>query len=769
MKTHSIFCLLFFALFLSGNVYAQSIPNVPSSLSFGGIEVKFDRGAQKIIEEDINSLMSNKKFWEEKMERAILFFPIVESILMDEEVPIDFKYLAVQESSFKSDVVSSSKAVGYWQLKAETAIELNLRVDDQVDERKNIVSSTYGAAWYLKKNNLQFKNWVSTLFSYYLGAGGVKKVVPAGWVNAREISLTSKTDRYVLRFFAHKIALEAGIESFRSQSDIVLFQTVYGKGLTFREIAQSLNVDVNLLSEYNRWFQGDRVPNDREYFIIVPANKNQVAEVRSKLALPPQITASVPAYEPSGYPILKKSNVSSTTKNGYNFYEMNGMPGIEAKPGDKVKTIAKAGKVSVSSFMKNNDMQRDMPVIPGNVYYLVKKKKRADTPFHVAHPGDTWQSVSQDYGIRLVNLLKYNRTISRNFPIETGQKLWLTKKRPRKQPIEIVPPTLMIPENNKTEQLANNKEVMNQNESSANDIPSSPSGRVKYSPILVDKSAVETVKDISVENKPVTEKTAPEITKSENIYTKPTASNDDRVVIIKGGDAEISKQPTTNADQTETGDNLFFESEVAKKTPVRKSNTSNGTHIVVNGDTYFSIARNYNISVRELLALNNRTVDTGLQAGEALNIRIGKEIEVKEQPAKVLPKPVEKWVEKPEPQKSPEKTRSNIFHQVESGQTYFSISKLYNLSVDELLRLNALSVNDKLYVGQKLLVEKMEGTPVAPKAPTRDATTHKVSKGETLYSISQMHHVSVDAIKKANNMNSNTVVLGEELKIPQQK
>lgn len=166
-------------LLLTGNVVSAQAPEIPSSVSFGGITVKFDRSAQDIIEEDVKSLMSNRKFWEEKMDRAIMHFPIVEGILMDEEVPIDFKYLAVQESSFRPDVVSSSNAVGYWQFKPETARELNLRVDNDVDERKNISSSTHAAAWYLKKNNQQFNNWVTTLYSYYQGAGGVKKVVSA--------------------------------------------------------------------------------------------------------------------------------------------------------------------------------------------------------------------------------------------------------------------------------------------------------------------------------------------------------------------------------------------------------------------------------------------------------------------------------------------------------------------------------------------------------------------------------------------------------------
>ena len=91
-------------------VHAQDIPDVPNSVQFGGIVVKLDNGARRIIETDIRSLMANRRFWEDKMDRAVLYFPILEAILIEEEVPIDFKYLAVQESSLTPDAVSSSNA-----------------------------------------------------------------------------------------------------------------------------------------------------------------------------------------------------------------------------------------------------------------------------------------------------------------------------------------------------------------------------------------------------------------------------------------------------------------------------------------------------------------------------------------------------------------------------------------------------------------------------------------------------------------------------------
>src|SRR5690606_25388911 len=113
----------------------------------------FDGKARAIIQTEISRLMANQKYWEEKLERAQLYFPIIETVLIDEEVPIDFKYLVAQESSFRPEAVSTSNAVGFWQMKKETAQGLGFRVDNMIDERKNITSSTQAAARYLKQNN----------------------------------------------------------------------------------------------------------------------------------------------------------------------------------------------------------------------------------------------------------------------------------------------------------------------------------------------------------------------------------------------------------------------------------------------------------------------------------------------------------------------------------------------------------------------------------------------------------------------------------------
>lgn len=814
------------------NVIAQAYPEIPSSISFGGITVKLDRSAQDIIEEDVKNLMSNKKFWEEKMDRAVLHFPIVEGILMDEEVPIDFKYLAVQESSFRPDVVSSSNAVGYWQFKPETARELNLRVDDDVDERKNISASTHAAAWYLKKNNQQFNNWVTTLYSYYQGAGGVKKVVPANWAYAREVTLNGKTDRYMLRFFAHKIALEAGIERYRTANKLVLLEADYGKGKTFEEISASLGVGVADLKSYNRWLTDDKIPSDREYLVTIPVPVDQLASVREKLSLPPQQTAVASVYEDTGYPVLKKKAGNSSDPNGPELYEVNGLSGVRARAGDKPKVLAKAGDMSAPKFMRYNDMVAEMQLIPGQVYYLAKKHKKASTPFHTARPGDTWHSVSQQYGIRLVSLLKYNRTTSRNYPIQTGQVLFLSKKRPKKQPIEIIAPPQPSP-GKKDSVIAPKTEVIaSAPAANANTIPDKPSGRKKYTPVLVEKKE-ETASAPATATPPVsTAPVAAATPAAANIQTNPsvkTATNvpaavptepvsrqaGDRVVIITQDNADTSfksteERPVASANATSkvvtpndtraTSETSVYmkqraaaEEKAAKEAAAKPETAATSEkasfHTVQAGDTYFTIASKYNLTLRELIALNKNTpgrlvVGQRLAVSKSATVETASAATTKETPASTTREPEKVTVTRTEPAetfKTPEEIKHEIrttassgeeFHVVQGGQTYYSISKAYGLSVKDLYELNDLNESSRLISGQKLRVRKVDSeAPAATQssvARPSGTKTHTVASGETLFRIAQNYHTNVEDIKRLNNMSGNSVMVGQKLKIPQQ-
>src|SRR5687767_1041631 len=118
-----IFAALFFAVAL--RTAAQS-PEVPHKMEFAGMTITIRDDARREIQKDVDAMTKSPKHFTIKVEKARTYFPIIEKIFADEGVPDDFKYLALQESSLIADAVSTSNAVGFWQFKDFTAIEMGL-------------------------------------------------------------------------------------------------------------------------------------------------------------------------------------------------------------------------------------------------------------------------------------------------------------------------------------------------------------------------------------------------------------------------------------------------------------------------------------------------------------------------------------------------------------------------------------------------------------------------------------------------------------------
>ncbi len=149
------------------------------------------------------------------------------------------------------------------------------------------------------------------------------------------------------------------------------------------------------------------------------------------------------------------------------------------------------------------------------------------------------------------------------------------------------------------------------------------------------------------------------------------------------------------------------------------------TYIVQKGDSLYSIARKLNTTVNELKSLNNLTSNT-LSIGQVLKIPT-------------------KFVQDDETE----------LYVVKSGDSLYSIARNYNTTVDEIKKLNNLTTNT-LSVGQLLKLPSPEAVP----------NTYTVKKGDSLYSIANEFNTTVDKLKSLNNLASNTLSIGQVLKIP---
>ena len=104
----------------------------------------------------------------------------------------------------------------------------------------------------------------------------------------------------------------------------------------------------------------------------------------------------------------------------------------------------------------------------------------------------------------------------------------------------------------------------------------------------------------------------------------------------------------------------------------------------------------------------------------------------------------------------------NISHIVEKGDTLYSLSKKYGVSVDDLRSANAISGSD-LYAGQKLIIPAKK----ADKRVTYESYT--VKAGDTLYSIAKRSEITVDELRRLNSLDSSAVLkIGQNLKVPSQ-
>ena len=152
------------------------------------------------------------------------------------------------------------------------------------------------------------------------------------------------------------------------------------------------------------------------------------------------------------------------------------------------------------------------------------------------------------------------------------------------------------------------------------------------------------------------------------------------------------------------------------------------TYVVQKGDTLYSIANKLGTTVSELKKENNLTSNT-LQIGEVLRIPT-KEIYEEEEDVYI----------------------------VQKGDTLYSIAMANNTTVDELKKANNLASNI-LSTGQLLKI---------PSALLPEST-YTVKKGDSLYSIANKYNTTVEELKRINNLTSNTLSIGQVLKLPSDK
>ncbi len=636
-------------------------PLVPTSMEFAGIKLTINDAARRQIQTDVDALRRSQTYFDRKVEKVEMYFPIIERVFREENVPEDFKYLAIQESALIPDAVSVSNAVGFWQFKDFTAREVGLRVDRYIDERMNITASTHGAAKYLKKNNFFFDNWVYALLAYNTGPGGAEQHIEKKYMGASRMTITGKTHWYVKKFLAHKIAFE---EALGKNSDLGLMLYEYNdiENKSLKEISDYFKVDYERLTEYNKWIKKGKVPADKKYTAIIPITANDQYAIRllnpskgdnMKDATRPKI-ALTNNYQPSTdfdfnendkFPIVKTSFLTKRIK-------VNGIPGFIASANDKISTVTIDHGITQKKFMKYNEMTSGDEIIEGEVYYLKPKKSKAKIHYHVVIPGETAWSISQKYGIKIKKLLAKNR-LREEKNLEAGMVMWLRFIRPADVPVEY------------------------RKNQSKNLIVQSSANQIEYP-----------------ERNPVHDRPDKELNARE---TTPAI--------------------TSSSDLTEDAESDFLFEEIDEETEY------------INENSFIDLN-----NVEELNEDNSTKNETSIYGNS-------------------------------EPEKNDKKVKK--YHIVKTGETLFSISRQYDVSIGKIRQWNDIQDLDVLSVGQTIIIYHDENLQAStnPNNNVSNAQTYTVKKNDTLYSIARQYGLSIKDLMDLNNMNDFDIREGEVLKI----
>jgi hypothetical protein len=260
--------------------YLVTSVKIPDEVYFAGERVPIENFD---VRESLEKELLINSYWQSHtlllMKRANRFFPLIEKILEENEVPEDVKYLSVAESDLEN-LVSAANAVGFWQFRKATAVEMGLEVNNEIDERYHLEKATAAACKFLKHSEGLYKSWTMAAASYNMGRTGLNRQISRQDQRYYyDLLLNDETGRYVYRLIALKLIMENPEEygfEYKEEELYPLIPTyevsIDGPIEDFADFARRYDINYKVLKIFNPWLRDNKLTNSRgkTYYISIP-------------------------------------------------------------------------------------------------------------------------------------------------------------------------------------------------------------------------------------------------------------------------------------------------------------------------------------------------------------------------------------------------------------------------------------------------------------------------------------------------------------------
>ncbi|OHX68009.1 transglycosylase SLT domain-containing protein [Flammeovirga pacifica] len=431
MNTRFISLLLIILPLFSFASPEKTEANLPTQFELLGSKVVITKGGMQKIMVKYNSLTRSEKHYNELLERCNSYFPYIERELLARGVPGDFKYLALQESLLDGNAVSNATppAVGFWQFKDFTAEERGMRINRSIDERKNVVSASIGAADYLSKNYYYLGNWFYAMISYHDGLGGSKSYIKKNRLNYyNHVTINENTHPYLLHYLAHYFAFKDKVGQDDGHIVMIEFPT---NGYTLKEVAKFTGQSMDILAKNNTWLYSNYIPEDKVYSVMIetkPDEINQIVASLTPYAKPRKTRARKEIFKfysdsiQDEYPFVLPIEEGLEGEK-FELALVNGVKAVILHEDMTQEELSKAIGISKGKLRKYNYEGKKDVFIKDSHYYIASLPETIPESYHIMREKETLTYIAIKYGISLKSLKKLNN-IKKEGELKVGDKIY---------------------------------------------------------------------------------------------------------------------------------------------------------------------------------------------------------------------------------------------------------------------------------------------------------------------------------------------------------